>query len=154
MVYTFDARRPQALQCCAVTTTAVPFPALASIEVTVTRAPAYKPLTLFDAALVTVSRMRRGLDPLTTPGKDHAAHRLAAAGLGQRGAIGVLYGASLALGLLALVVLRLAVLQTYLLLAGVGLLAIAAFIGLERAHGSGGNPRARRAQPDADSSRL
>jgi UDP-GlcNAc:undecaprenyl-phosphate GlcNAc-1-phosphate transferase len=109
---------------------------------------------IFDAALVIVSRIRRGLDPLITPGKDHTAHRLAAAGLGQRGATFVLYGASLALGLLALVVLRLTVFQTHLLLAGVGILGIAAFIGLERAHGSGENPRPRAAEPDADSSRL
>ncbi len=40
-----------------------------------------------DTTLVTISRARRGLLPFTTPGKDHAAHRLANWGWGQRGAV-------------------------------------------------------------------
>ncbi|MEZ4713597.1 MAG: MraY family glycosyltransferase [Caldilineaceae bacterium] len=32
---------------------------------------------LFDTTLVSVSRLRRGKNPLTTPGKDHISHRLA-----------------------------------------------------------------------------
>ena len=32
---------------------------------------------IFDTTLVTISRLRRGLNPLTTPGKDHISHRLA-----------------------------------------------------------------------------
>ena len=31
---------------------------------------------IFDTTLVTISRLRRGLNPLTTPGKDHISHRL------------------------------------------------------------------------------
>ena len=46
---------------------------------------------IFDTTLVTVSRGRRGLLPFATPGKDHAAHRLANIGLGQRGAVLTLY---------------------------------------------------------------
>jgi len=41
--------------------------------------------------LVTISRSRRGLLPFATPGKDHAAHRLANLGLGHRGAVLSLY---------------------------------------------------------------
>src|SRR6266436_1100581 len=37
------------------------------------------------------SRARRGLLPFAAPGKDHAAHRLANFGLGQRGAVLSLY---------------------------------------------------------------
>jgi UDP-GlcNAc:undecaprenyl-phosphate/decaprenyl-phosphate GlcNAc-1-phosphate transferase len=48
-------------------------------------------VTIFDTTLVTISRLRRGLLPFTTPGKDHAAHRLANLGLGQRGAVLILY---------------------------------------------------------------
>jgi UDP-GlcNAc:undecaprenyl-phosphate GlcNAc-1-phosphate transferase len=48
-------------------------------------------VTIFDTTLVTVSRSRRGLLPFASPGKDHAAHRLANLGLGQRGAVLVLY---------------------------------------------------------------
>jgi len=46
---------------------------------------------IFDTTLVIISRTRRGLLPFTTPGKDHAAHRLANLGLGQRGAVVGLY---------------------------------------------------------------
>jgi UDP-GlcNAc:undecaprenyl-phosphate/decaprenyl-phosphate GlcNAc-1-phosphate transferase len=48
-------------------------------------------VTIFDTTLVTVSRSRRGLLPFATPGKDHAAHRLANLGLGERGAVLALY---------------------------------------------------------------
>jgi UDP-GlcNAc:undecaprenyl-phosphate GlcNAc-1-phosphate transferase len=47
--------------------------------------------TIFDTTLVTISRARRGLLPFTTPGKDHSAHRLANLGLGQRGAVLIMY---------------------------------------------------------------
>ncbi len=48
-------------------------------------------VTIFDTTLVTISRARRGLLPFAAPGKDHAAHRLANLGLGQRGAVLALY---------------------------------------------------------------
>ena len=47
--------------------------------------------TIFDTTLVTISRARRGLLPFATPGKDHAAHRLANLGLGHRGSVLSLY---------------------------------------------------------------
>jgi UDP-GlcNAc:undecaprenyl-phosphate GlcNAc-1-phosphate transferase len=48
-------------------------------------------VAIFDTTLVTISRSRRGLLPFATPGKDHAAHRLANMGLGHRGAVLALY---------------------------------------------------------------
>src|SRR6267142_3116069 len=48
-------------------------------------------VTIFDTTLVTISRARRGLLPFAAPGKDHASHRLANLGLGQRGAVLTLY---------------------------------------------------------------
>lgn len=48
-------------------------------------------VTIFDTTLVTISRSRRGLLPFATPGKDHAAHRLANLGLGHRGAVVSMY---------------------------------------------------------------
>jgi UDP-GlcNAc:undecaprenyl-phosphate GlcNAc-1-phosphate transferase len=48
-------------------------------------------VTIFDTTLVTISRARRGLLPFATPGKDHAAHRLANLGLGHRGSVLALY---------------------------------------------------------------
>ena len=60
--------------------------------------------TIFDTTLVTISRSRRGLLPFAAPGKDHAAHRLANLGLGQRGAVLTMYILGAVSGALALVV--------------------------------------------------
>jgi UDP-GlcNAc:undecaprenyl-phosphate/decaprenyl-phosphate GlcNAc-1-phosphate transferase len=60
--------------------------------------------TIFDTTLVTISRSRRGLLPFATPGKDHAAHRLANIGLGQRGAVLTMYMIGALSGALALLV--------------------------------------------------
>lgn len=60
--------------------------------------------TIFDTTLVTISRSRRGLLPFAAPGKDHAAHRLSNLGLGQRGAVLLLYLAGVISGALAIVV--------------------------------------------------
>jgi hypothetical protein len=61
-------------------------------------------VTIFDTTLVTISRSRRGLLPFATPGKDHAAHRLANLGLGQRGAVLALYVLGATGGALAVLV--------------------------------------------------
>ena len=61
---------------------------------------------VFDTMLVTISRSRRGLLPFATPGKDHAAHRLANLGLGQRGAVVALYALGAVFGTLAIAVSR------------------------------------------------
>src|SRR5215469_545757 len=61
-------------------------------------------VTIFDTTLVTISRLRRGLLPFATPGKDHAAHRLSNLGLGQRGAVLALYILGAAAGSLAILV--------------------------------------------------
>ena len=46
---------------------------------------------LFDLALISISRLRRGLNPLTAAGKDHTSHRLVLAGLTQREAVFTIY---------------------------------------------------------------
>ena len=61
-------------------------------------------LTIFDTTLVTISRARRGLLPFAAPGKDHAAHRLANLGMGQRGAVLALYLLGIVSGALAVLV--------------------------------------------------
>jgi UDP-GlcNAc:undecaprenyl-phosphate GlcNAc-1-phosphate transferase len=48
-------------------------------------------LPIFDTTLVTFSRLRRGRNPLTTPGCDHLSHRLVARGLTRREAVLVCY---------------------------------------------------------------
>src|ERR1700751_3429529 len=65
-------------------------------------------VTIFDTTLVSISRSRRGLLPFATPGKDHAAHRLANLGLGQRGAVLTMYMVGALCGALALLVSALA----------------------------------------------
>jgi len=76
-------------------------------------------LPVFDTALVWISRMRRGLIPFATPGKDHAAHRLVSLGLSQRDAVLTLYAAAVLAG-------GLGVLETYLLERPAVLLAVLA----------------------------
>jgi UDP-GlcNAc:undecaprenyl-phosphate/decaprenyl-phosphate GlcNAc-1-phosphate transferase len=89
--------------------------------------------TIFDTTLVTISRSRRGLLPFATPGKDHTAHRLANAGLGQRGAVLVMYLVGAITGSLAILVSYLSTKETIL----VGIfVVVSALIGvalLERA---------------------
>lgn len=52
---------------------------------------------LFDTGLVSLSRLRRGKNPLTTPGRDHLAHRLRLLGFGP-GAVTALIAAGAVLG--------------------------------------------------------
>ncbi|MGC2231913.1 MAG: MraY family glycosyltransferase, partial [Candidatus Acidiferrum sp.] len=77
-------------------------------------------VTIFDTTLVTISRTRRGLLPFATPGKDHAAHRLANLGLGHRGAVVSMY-------LLGFLSGGAAVLVSYLSPLGAVLVAVLAF---------------------------
>ncbi len=48
---------------------------------------------IFDTTLVTVSRWRRGHNPLTTPGNDHLSHRLLRRGLSPRAVALLIYAA-------------------------------------------------------------
>ncbi|MCS7282422.1 MAG: MraY family glycosyltransferase [Anaerolineae bacterium] len=89
-------------------------------------------LPIFDTALVTFSRLRRGLNPLTTPGKDHVSHRLVAAGLTPREAVLTLYVVSFLLGLLALFVTRASVVEGYIVGGAVALAGLFALWRLER----------------------
>ncbi|MCS6963523.1 MAG: undecaprenyl/decaprenyl-phosphate alpha-N-acetylglucosaminyl 1-phosphate transferase [Thermoflexus sp.] len=89
-------------------------------------------IPIFDTALVVFSRLRRGLNPLTTPGKDHLSHRLARAGMTHREAVLTLYLAQAALGALALFVAMAGMLESYLIGAIVGGIALRALWRLER----------------------
>lgn len=59
-------------------------------------------LPIFDTTLVFISRVRRGRNPLTTPGTDHLSHRLIERGWTRREAVLLLYLAAVILGVLAL----------------------------------------------------
>ena len=58
-------------------------------------------LPVFDMSLVFFSRIRRGKNPLTTPGKDHTSHRIADHGFTKREAVMMLYLVCGALGMAA-----------------------------------------------------
>jgi UDP-GlcNAc:undecaprenyl-phosphate GlcNAc-1-phosphate transferase len=88
---------------------------------------------IFDTTLVSISRLRRGLLPFTSPGKDHTAHRLANLGLGQRRAVLALYGLGAVFGLVALVVKHLPVRQSYALAGAIAAAMLVAVGLLERA---------------------
>ncbi len=58
-------------------------------------------LPIFDTSLVFVSRLRRGLNPLTTPGKDHISHRLVALGFTRREAVLICWLVASTVGMVA-----------------------------------------------------
>ncbi len=70
-------------------------------------------LPLFDTALVIVSRLRRGLNPLTTPGKDHVSHRLVAMGFTRREAVLICYLICAGLGMVALFITQASIIEGY-----------------------------------------
>jgi UDP-GlcNAc:undecaprenyl-phosphate GlcNAc-1-phosphate transferase len=86
-------------------------------------------LPIFDTTLVIVSRLRRRLNPATTPGQDHISHRLVAAGMSRREAVLTLYVVSFILGLLATFVTQASALEGYVV---GGLVALAGLYGLWR----------------------
>ncbi len=69
---------------------------------------------VFDTTLVTISRLRRGLNPLTTPGVDHTSHRLTYAGLTRREAVLSLYVVAFLAGLTALFLTRATLREGYI----------------------------------------
>ncbi len=88
---------------------------------------------IFDTSLVIISRLRRGLNPLTTPGRDHSSHRLTYAGLTRREAVLVLYITAFSLGLVALFITEASILQSYVMGSGIALCALYALWRMERA---------------------
>jgi UDP-GlcNAc:undecaprenyl-phosphate GlcNAc-1-phosphate transferase len=58
-------------------------------------------LPIFDTTMVFISRMRRGDNPFTTPGKDHISHRLVAMGMTKRESVLTCYLIAGASGMVA-----------------------------------------------------
>ncbi|MEW5718091.1 MAG: MraY family glycosyltransferase [Chloroflexota bacterium] len=88
-------------------------------------------LPIFDTTLVFVSRLRRGLNPLTHPGTDHTSHRLVARGLTRREAVLTLYLVSGALGVAAMFCAQGNLTANYLALAMVAATGLIALYELE-----------------------
>ena len=70
-------------------------------------------LPIFDTTLVTVSRLRRGVNPLTTPGKDHISHRLARLTGSKREAVLMCYLIAGVCGMVAIFITTASVLLGY-----------------------------------------
>lgn len=60
-------------------------------------------LPVFDMTLVVISRLRRGRNPLTSPGKDHVSHRINNHGFTRRETVMILYLVCGALGITAII---------------------------------------------------
>jgi UDP-GlcNAc:undecaprenyl-phosphate/decaprenyl-phosphate GlcNAc-1-phosphate transferase len=84
-------------------------------------------LPVFDTSLVFFSRLRRGKNPLTTPGKDHVSHRLVALGLTRREAVLTCYLIGCACGMVAVYVAQARTPDAYL---AAGMLALAGLAGI------------------------
>lgn len=89
-------------------------------------------LPLFDTALVIVSRLRRGYNPLTTPGKDHVSHRLVALGYTRREAVLICYLICAGLGIIALFITQASIPEGYIVGGIMVLVGLAALARLER----------------------
>lgn len=88
---------------------------------------------IFDTTLVSISRVRRGLLPFASPGKDHSAHRLANLGLGHRGAVLIMYVAAICVGGLGYWAAHLPASGEYAILAVAGVLAFLSVLFFESA---------------------
>ncbi|MCB8943694.1 MAG: undecaprenyl/decaprenyl-phosphate alpha-N-acetylglucosaminyl 1-phosphate transferase [Ardenticatenaceae bacterium] len=87
---------------------------------------------IFDMSLVVFSRLRRGLNPMTTPGKDHISHRLVDLGFSQREAVLILYLLAGMLGMMGLFISEANAIEAYTLGTLVFLFAIYAIWWLEK----------------------
>jgi UDP-GlcNAc:undecaprenyl-phosphate GlcNAc-1-phosphate transferase len=94
---------------------------------------------IFDTALVVISRLRRGVNPFTTAGKDHTSHRLVRRGLTQREAVFALYLVGCAFGLLAIFIMQASIAEGYQVGGAVLVAAVYALWRLERRSGEGGD---------------
>lgn len=87
---------------------------------------------IFDMALVVISRIRRGVNPFTTPGKDHLSHRLVSRGFSQNESVLLLYLLGGASGMAALFITSADVIEGYIMGFTAGLLGLVAIWRLER----------------------
>jgi UDP-GlcNAc:undecaprenyl-phosphate GlcNAc-1-phosphate transferase len=89
-------------------------------------------LPLFDTTLVVLSRLRRNLNPLTTPGRDHVSHRLVAMGYTRREAVLICYLVCAGLGIVSLFITQANIVEGYVVGAVVALAALAGLWYMER----------------------
>jgi UDP-GlcNAc:undecaprenyl-phosphate GlcNAc-1-phosphate transferase len=88
-------------------------------------------IPIFDTTLVVVSRLRRHLNPLTTPGKDHLSHRLVLAGLSSRESVLVIHMIGGMLGMVAMFIAAAGTFEAAIIAAAVGAFVLFGFLRLE-----------------------
>jgi UDP-GlcNAc:undecaprenyl-phosphate/decaprenyl-phosphate GlcNAc-1-phosphate transferase len=107
-------------------------------------------LPILDTSLVFVSRLRRGKNPLTTPGKDHISHRLVALGLSRREAVLICYLIGGGFGMAAVYITQASVAEGYTLAAALLFAAIGFIVWMERVCPAGVPvPKAQHVSPKA-----
>jgi UDP-GlcNAc:undecaprenyl-phosphate/decaprenyl-phosphate GlcNAc-1-phosphate transferase len=99
-------------------------------------------LPIFDTSLVFVSRLRRGLNPLTAAGTDHLSHRLVALGLTRREAVLTCYLVGGVCGMVAVYIAQARFPDAYVGAAILALAGVAGIVWFER-HCPGGKPKTR-----------
>jgi len=87
---------------------------------------------IFDTTLVVFSRLRRGRNPLSSPGRDHLSHRLVLLGLSHRRAVSVIYALGIAAGILGVVASLADRSTATALFAAVGVVGSAGILWLDR----------------------
>ena len=70
---------------------------------------------LFDLTLVSIARLKRGVNPLTAAGKDHTSHRLVRMGLSQREAVLTIYLLGGIYGMIALFIIQADLVEGYMI---------------------------------------
>lgn len=93
---------------------------------------------VFDMTHVCVARLRRGKNPLSTPGKDHTSHLLARMGLERHGAVLAIHGAVLLCGAAAGTVAYASTVWAYALAGAVFAFAVFLLLYFELRFGKGG----------------
>jgi len=104
-------------------------------------------LPIFDTTLVTISRLRRRVNPLTTPGKDHVSHRLVAMGFTRREAVLILYLVCCVLGVIAMYLTQATLAEGYVVGGLVFLVGVYFLWRFERLGSSGSRPPAPSGEP-------
>jgi len=87
---------------------------------------------ILDTSMVIVSRLRRGKNPFTTPGKDHLSHRLTLMGYTRREAVLLLYLLGSIFGMIAVFVTRASVWEAAVIGVSVFLAGVAIINYMER----------------------
>lgn len=103
---------------------------------------------LLDTCLVMVSRLRRRLNPLTTPGTDHLSHRLVALGLPIPAALALMWALGIGFGFVGCAAAPPSSIEGWIVVAGAALFGFGVIIAMERfapvgLSGTGGGGSAR-----------